>query len=172
MLIWAKTNNLLWSYLSHALIFCSANLICDVKTGPCLNCLLTQCLRLVRYSAAHLTAKSLFHSWQAPRIADINFEIIHQKGVEFCFLNGPFPPSFSLFCLFNTFDSSIKISPMTGFELQTSGVGSDRSINWATTTTQNLLMQPHAVPQIMDQSQLWQISLTVLTRKLQQWQSR
>ena len=29
---------------------------------------------------------------------------------------------------------------MTGFEPQTSGIGSDRSINWATTTSQNCLV--------------------------------
>ena len=29
-----------------------------------------------------------------------------------------------------------KISPMTGFELRTSAVGSDRSTNWATTAAQ------------------------------------
>ena len=31
-----------------------------------------------------------------------------------------------------------KFLPMTGFELQTSGIGSDRSTNWATTTAQYL----------------------------------
>ena len=39
-------------------------------------------------------------------------------------------------CLFNAVDSkcSIKILPMTGLELQTSGNRSDRSTNWVTTT--------------------------------------
>ena len=46
-----------------------------------------------------------------------------------------------LFCLyfrlFNTVDKVYmnKISPMTGFELRTSAVDSDRSTNWATTAT-------------------------------------
>ena len=33
---------------------------------------------------------------------------------------------------------NIKFLPMTGFELRTSGVGSDRSTNWATTTASSL----------------------------------
>ena len=49
--------------------------------------------------------------------------------------NGPFPASFSLFSSFQyTVDSKQmfdinKFLPMTGFELQTSGIGSDRSTN-------------------------------------------
>ena len=31
---------------------------------------------------------------------------------------------------------------MTGFELRTSGIGSDRSTNWATTTVQALMSYP------------------------------
>ena len=56
--------------------------------------------------------------------------------------NGLFPASSSLFSSFqNTVDSKqmffvYKFLPMTGFEPQTSGIGSDRSTNWATTTSQ------------------------------------
>ena len=52
--------------------------------------------------------------------------------------NGPFPASFSLFLsLQYTVDSKQmfninKFLPMTGFELRTSGIGSNRSTNWAT----------------------------------------
>ena len=59
------------------------------------------------------------------------------RKMIFCFLNGPL---YLYFCLFNTFDSR-KINvhnnslPMNGLELRTSGVGSDRSTKWATTTT-------------------------------------
>ena len=56
------------------------------------------------------------------------------------FLNGPFPASFSLFLSFQyTVDSKQmfnvnKFLPMTRFEPWTSGIGSDLSTNWATTT--------------------------------------
>ena len=46
---------------------------------------------------------------------------------------GKSQPLFSLFSLFNTFDSK-QILPMAGFELQISGVGSNRSTNWPTST--------------------------------------
>ena len=55
--------------------------------------------------------------------------------------NGPYPASFLYFRLFNTVDSEYsnsqnsKFLPMTGFELRTSEIGSDRSTNWAATTT-------------------------------------
>ena len=48
---------------------------------------------------------------------------------------------FLYFCLFNTVDSKkcpVSILTKTGFEPQTSGVGGDRSTNWATTTVQIL----------------------------------
>ena len=46
-------------------------------------------------------------------------------------------PLFLYFCLFNTVDSkcSIYFLPMTGFEPRISGIGSDCSTNWVTTTT-------------------------------------
>ena len=63
----------------------------------------------------------------------------HIKKVrsELIFLkkNGPFPASFSLFSSFQYTVDSIqmfninKFLPMTGFELRTSGTGSDRSTN-------------------------------------------
>ena len=45
-------------------------------------------------------------------------------------------PLFLYFCLFNTVDSEYmnKNLPMTGFKPRTSGVGSNRSTHWATTT--------------------------------------
>ena len=53
--------------------------------------------------------------------------------------NGTFQASFLYFRLFNTADTKqinirCKSLPMTGFEPRTSGVGSNRSTNWATTT--------------------------------------
>ena len=46
--------------------------------------------------------------------------------------NGPFPGLFSYFRLFNKIWH--KMLSMTEFELQTSGIGSNCSTNWATTT--------------------------------------
>ena len=49
-------------------------------------------------------------------------------------------PLFIYFCLFNTADNKQmfnKILPMTGVEPWTSGIKSDRSTNWATTTSQS-----------------------------------
>ena len=43
-------------------------------------------------------------------------------------------PLFLYFCLFCLLHLVDKISPMSGFELQISGVGSNHSTNWATTT--------------------------------------
>ena len=58
------------------------------------------------------------------------------------FLNGPFPASFSLIFVFSiqlkVNNVQYKCLPMTGFKLRTSGIGSDRSTNWATTTAQSL----------------------------------
>ena len=51
--------------------------------------------------------------------------------------NGPIPASFFLFFVFSiqlTVNVQYKILPMTGFEPRISGIESDRSINWATTT--------------------------------------
>ena len=56
------------------------------------------------------------------------------------FKNGPSPTSFSLFSSFQyTVDSKKmfninKFLLMTGFEMRTSGIGSNLSTNWATTT--------------------------------------
>ena len=58
----------------------------------------------------------------------------HSKG----FLNGQFPASFSLFFLFFSIGDSkyvlYDILMTTGFEPWTSGIGSNRSDNWASTT--------------------------------------
>ena len=55
------------------------------------------------------------------------------------FLNGPHPASFSLFSSFQFTETNVqckyKFLPMTGFEPRTSGIGSDRSTNWAKTTS-------------------------------------
>ena len=63
---------------------------------------------------------------------------IKEKGLTWKdFLNRLFPASFCLFFrIFNTVDSKhcpTIFLPMTGFEPRTSGVGSDRTTNWATT---------------------------------------
>ena len=51
---------------------------------------------------------------------------------------GHYRPLFLYFCLFKTFDTNVpyKSLPITGFKPRTSGVGSDRSTNLATTTAQ------------------------------------
>ena len=65
---------------------------------------------------------------------------IWKHRTESLFLKWAIPASFSLFSSFqNTIDSKqmfniYKILPMTGFEPRTSGIGSNRSTNWATTT--------------------------------------
>ena len=65
--------------------------------------------------------------------------------VKLFFLNGPSPASFSLFSSFQYTVGSKKMFninkflPMAGFERRTSGIGSDRSTNWATTTVHWLL---------------------------------
>ena len=62
--------------------------------------------------------------------------------IIFLLKNGPFPASFSLFSSFQYTVDSIqmfdinKFLPMTGLEPRTSGIGSDRSTNWATFTSQ------------------------------------
>ena len=45
----------------------------------------------------------------------------------------------NFFLIVFIFFSSSKISPMTGLEQRTSGIGSDRSTNWGTTTAQLIL---------------------------------
>ena len=64
------------------------------------------------------------------------------RGIKIAFLkNEPFPPSFFfIFVFLITVDSkcSIYFLPMTGFEPRTSGIGSDCSTNWATTTAPKL----------------------------------
>ena len=60
-----------------------------------------------------------------------------------CFKNGPFPASFFFISVFSIHSWQLtnvqytnKFLPMTGFEPRTSGIGSSRSTNWATTTAQ------------------------------------
>ena len=61
-------------------------------------------------------------------------------------------PLFHYFRLFNTVDSicSIYFLPITGFKPRTSGIGSDRSTNWATSTATTifgrLFIQPYWSP--------------------------
>ena len=61
--------------------------------------------------------------------------------VEVFLKNGPFPASFFFIFVFSIHSWQLtivqyinKFLPMTGFEPPTSGIGSDRSTNWATTT--------------------------------------
>ena len=80
------------------------------------------------------------------------FGVTTFKGIiylDLCFFKWAIPGLFFLyFRLFNTqltvnnkqmFNKN-KVLPMTGFELQTSGIGSDRSNNWTTTTTPDLCL--------------------------------
>ena len=53
--------------------------------------------------------------------------------------NGPFPASFffiSVFSIQLTINDQFNFLPMTGFEPRTSGIGSNHSTNWITTTAQ------------------------------------
>ena len=66
-----------------------------------------------------------------------NFKELIEVFLFFALLQWPIPGFFTfIFCLFNTIKCkcSIQILPMTEFEPWTSGVGSDCSTNWATTT--------------------------------------
>ena len=69
--------------------------------------------------------------------------------------NGPFPASFSLFLSFQyTVDSkqmfdTNKFLLMTGFKPRTSGIGSDHSTNWATTTSHTQLYVTPAHGQVI-----------------------
>ena len=54
-----------------------------------------------------------------------------------CFFNGPFPASFFFIFVFSIQLTVNKFLPMTAFKPRTSGIGSDRSINWATITPLN-----------------------------------
>ena len=67
------------------------------------------------------------------------------KYIITSFFNRPLQAPFIYFRLFNTADSIqmyyIKVPPMTGFEPLTSGIRSDHSTNWATTTAYILLSE-------------------------------
>ena len=61
--------------------------------------------------------------------------------IRHIFLNMPFPASFLIyFCLLTVNSKYVcyKSLPLTGFEPRTFDIGSDRSANWATTTTRSL----------------------------------
>ena len=64
--------------------------------------------------------------------------------------NEPFPASFSLFSSYQyTVDIKLmfdinKFLPMTGFEPWTSGIGSDRSTNWASTTSKMFFLSRYS----------------------------
>ena len=62
----------------------------------------------------------------------------HWTSSKSTFLNGSFPASFSLFssflCSWQWTNVLYKSLQLTGFELRTSGVGSNRSTSWVTTT--------------------------------------
>ena len=67
---------------------------------------------------------------------------VHSKMMHFL-KNGPLSASFIYFRLFNTANVEYWFLPMTGFEPRTSGILSNRSTNWATTT---LPTEPHPLP--------------------------
>ena len=63
---------------------------------------------------------------------DIEMSKLHVGKISFskiCFTEKHSRPLFSLFSSFQYSESIYKISPMTGSELQISGVGSNRSTN-------------------------------------------
>ena len=76
---------------------------------------------------------------------------VGKQSIFFFKKNGPFLASFSLFLSFQyTVDSKQmfdinKFLPMTGFEPWISGIGSDRSTNWATTTSQKQSILPDSL---------------------------
>ena len=72
------------------------------------------------------------------KIVVLNLSVNNNKPV---FLNGPFTAIFFFIFVFSIHSWQLtnvqyinKVLPMTGFEPQTSGIGSDHSTNWATTT--------------------------------------
>ena len=86
----------------------------------------------VRSENTHWKAK--YHCISGLQIDWIGF---YRTRKDVFFKMGPSRPHFHYFCLFNIVDSKMFNTiflPMTGFELWTSGIGSDRSTNWATTT--------------------------------------
>ena len=65
--------------------------------------------------------------------------------VEGCLKMGHSRPLFFFIFVFSiqlTVNVRYKFLPMTGFEPRTSGIGSDRSTNWATTTAKNYSYSP------------------------------
>ena len=92
--------------------------------------------------------KFILHKW-AKRMNKQSVMKITNFKAEIFFLNGPFPASFSLFLSFQfTVDSKQmfdinKFWPMTGFEPPISGIGSNRSTNWATTTSTEIFFVAH-----------------------------
>ena len=69
----------------------------------------------------------------------VNYGSVTNGEKRFFLKNGPFPATFSFFRLFNTVCSKWMFSINFAddwFEPGTSGVGGDRSTNWATTTAQ------------------------------------
>ena len=61
--------------------------------------------------------------------------LVRLTGAQVLLKNGPFPATFSSFSSLQlqlTINVQYKILPMTGFELWTSGIESDRFTNWAT----------------------------------------
>ena len=92
-----------------------------------------KCISIIKYFI-----KTIF---MASRQGIACFCFMTSEGMNnFFFWNGPFPVSFSLFLSFQYTVDSIqmfninKFLPMTGFEPRTSGIGSNCSTNWATTT--------------------------------------
>ena len=91
---------------------------------------------------------SVFNSFSALSLSlevslSLNVPLLSSFIILVFLKNWPFSASFTLFSFFHyTVDSkqmfyTNKLLPMTGFEPRTSGTGSDRSTNWATTTARH-----------------------------------
>ena len=110
-----KYNMLLESYIGYSRIW-HGHIIISFQNFPPCHCCFRKNNKIMQLRTDHFKFdESMVHS------------II-------CYLIiGPFPPSFSLFSSFQ-FQFLILLIVMTGFKQRISGIGSDRSTNWATTT--------------------------------------
>ena len=87
-----------------------------------------------------------------------------RRGRHRDFLNlGHFRPLFPLFLTFQQLSISLLISPMTGFEPGISGIWSDRSANWATTTSRPEIFVTSPAKPIQSCYQVGNISRLYLT---------
>ena len=100
------------------------------------------------YSQGVKSTPVLVMHWTGEGEAIYHFELNLWRDCrmpQLLFKNGPFPASFSLFSSFQYSWQLINIQYksllMTGLEPRISGVGSNRSTNWATTTAPQLLFR-------------------------------